>query len=163
MEPIEYTIDLLTPIYYYIPVVCTQSVYDGSSCKVKHSGLPVGVDIPSGFTENTSDSELLTAAYVQENASLYNTQILELESQQNGENSAADEASDVDFELALVNKASKLLWKNAVRQFMADTLGTISTEEMQSLLSEFQPEGIERFAYYPFTGEWIRTGYPQMI
>ncbi|NEN22652.1 hypothetical protein G3O08_03920 [Cryomorpha ignava] len=195
VEPLNYSQDLVTPIYYYIPATCNQYGYDSGSCKVKHSGLPGGLSYPPGLGKNNSENQLLTYQSIQENAITLQNQITELKAQIDGGNTdllinlingggsldeisallaeangnvslrvqnalsisgdlqisglvdeAQNDVSLIENELASAQVLYNSLWKNAVRQYMADTVGTLLKDEMESLMIEFQPEGMQRFA-----------------
>ena len=59
---------------------------------------------------------------------------------------SVNDVSDIEDEIRYIESLNNDLWNNAVNSYMADTTGTISKEDMQSLISNYKPENIQRFA-----------------
>jgi hypothetical protein len=121
----------------YIMAECFSIPYNPSThCKVDKSGTPGQI-----FTEFTSGSpeetEYLEYADIVAIGDDFESQLAQF-----GE----EELLESSDELSEVVAAKSKFWHNVSIQFMEDTLGTLSLEQMTSLLETYQPQIIERFA-----------------
>src|SRR5690606_8009053 len=123
VKPLQYSEDLATPIYYYILATCNQYGYDGRSCKIKHSGLPPGVEVHP-MEKSNEEQLLLTYNFIQENASALINQIDELKSQIDGGNT--------DLLLNLIHEGASV---EEISALLAEANGKISTKVQNALLN----------------------------
>ncbi|NEN22089.1 T9SS type A sorting domain-containing protein [Cryomorpha ignava] len=116
---------------------CLNQTYSSNSCPVEKSGLPPGIDLPPGI-----QSTMPSYASVSAQATEYAEQMAAL----NSSSSETTEDSDNGAEFKQIRRENDEFWHEISSFYMADTTGAISKEEMELLLSTYEPRNIQRFA-----------------
>ncbi len=148
--PRKYSGQMGNPQYFQLTSCNINTNYDPeNSCPVDLSGAP-SLPIKGRGFESSGGNNLISYASLSESLANYSNQMAAMENQ--------IDATDEDGELAQLKYAYQKLWHEAVRQYQNDTTGVISTDQMQALLSEYQPEEVSRFASIllpPSDQSWI--------
>jgi hypothetical protein len=119
----------------WVPALCSGIDYDKNTCSVQKSSLPVAAQGKYGEEDITLTEESISLM-----ADDFINQIEELES-----NGLGDEGN-IDPELYALEKQYDIFWQDVSRYYMKDTIGTVSEDQMISLVQEYQPRSIERFS-----------------
>jgi len=125
----------------WVPALCVGINYGRNTCAVKKTSLDDGFS--SGYGEGPKSNEEFeyALAYISEQAAILNSAITDLE----GDVGEGEDPVMSD-ELKLAHYENDVFWQEVARSYVTDTLGIVSVDEMVSLLGEFQPKSVERFA-----------------
>src|SRR5690554_2175307 len=147
LMPLRFSGQISSPNYYKM-VACPGSRYDRSSCPVKSTGKPETPIQGPGLTGIMEYPDYLAIA------SSYANQLASMQAAQSIGLSASSE------ELDALQAEIRTFWHNLTMTYQWDTLGTITPEQMASLLTTYQPESNERFASAFLGAEnasWVST------
>ncbi len=116
---------------------CTNQLYTSNSCPVEKSGAPPVIILPPGLMSSAPSFVSVSAQ-----ATEYAEQLVALNS------SASETAEDSETADAFnqIRRENDKFWHEISSFYMADTTGAITKEEMQLLLTTFEPKNIQRFA-----------------
>ena len=142
--PLSYSGQTGTPQYYQLQACNAPDFDPETSCPVRLSGAPETEVIGPGML--AQESGPMSYSYLSDQVAAYAAQITALENQLGGAAAETEGTDQAEAELAQLRQEYRELWHRAVGQYQNDTLGTISTEQLQSLLIEYQPQPAARFA-----------------